>query len=484
MTPGKRPIIGVTGPDRGGGAAWAFTRVAVWLAGGHAVRITPRRPRKSLDGLDGLIIGGGADVDPTLYGQELLHVTEKKKRDEPVGLWIIGLILFPLTWLMRKLSAAAVTTGQNIARDELEMKLIDDAVHRRLPVLGICRGEQLLNVYFGGSLHQGLAGLYVEDPEVRTILPRKRIVVEPDSCLARVLGRRPVRVNALHRQAIDRLGRGMRVSARDRNGIVQAIEHNSLPLLVGVQWHPEYLLQMRQQRALFEAIVRQAKETARAADTPGAARPPPPPRCGHNPLATAAAVVAVTLMLMMPGCADGPQLQPIDVGPTTGSRDNHEIGGVVFDTPLEWSDFQHDRSDGSFAWRKRDPATGQVLIERKVRQPFSGVRLFFTAKQRVNAELRREAGVTGWVDWTDRRAAGLHYAYTPLLRLNGGGGRVGRFVIVRGIESRTLWLHSLVMTNTTDTTEPDARALAADMLAALRGELADGTNPPRVLNAD
>src|SRR5688500_16618059 len=132
MTPGKRPIIGVTGPDRGGGAAWAFTRFAVWLAGGHAVRITPRRPRRSLDGLDGLIIGGGADVDPTLYGQELLHVTEKKKHDEPLGLWIIGLILFPLTWLLRKLSAVPVTTGHNIARDELEMRLIDDAVHRRL----------------------------------------------------------------------------------------------------------------------------------------------------------------------------------------------------------------------------------------------------------------------------------------------------------------------------------------------------------------
>ena len=258
MPPEKPPIIGVTGPDNGGGAAWWFTRLAVWLAGGHAVRITPRRPRATLDGLDGLIIGGGADVDPTLYGQELLHVTEKKKRDEPAWTWIIGLILFPLTWLLRKLSAVPVTTGQNVARDELEMKLLDDAVRRRLPILGICRGEQLLNVYFGGSLHQGLAGLYVEDPEVRTILPRKRIVVESGSCLATVMGRRPVRVNALHRQAIDRLGRGIRVAARDRNGIVQAIEHESLPLVVGVQWHPEYLPQMPQQRAMFRELVRHA----------------------------------------------------------------------------------------------------------------------------------------------------------------------------------------------------------------------------------
>jgi putative glutamine amidotransferase len=256
MTSDRRPIIGVTGPDRGGGAAWWFTCVAVWLAGGHAVRITPRRPRSTLVGLDGLIIGGGADVDPKLYGQELLHVTEKKKRDEPVGMWGIGLVLFPLTWLMRKLSAVPVTSGQNVARDELEMKLIDDAVRKRLPILGICRGEQLINVYFGGTLLQGLAGLYIEDPEIRTILPRKRIIVEPGSCLSNVLGARPVRVNALHRQAIDRLGRGMRVAARDRNGIVQAIEHESLPMVVGVQWHPEYLLQVPQQRAIFRAMIK------------------------------------------------------------------------------------------------------------------------------------------------------------------------------------------------------------------------------------
>jgi putative glutamine amidotransferase len=261
MTPGARPIIGVTGPDRGGGAAWWFTRTAVWLAGGDAVRITPRSPRANADGLDGLIIGGGADVDPKLYGQELLHVTEKKKRDEPIGMWIIGLVLFPLTWLMRKLSAVPVTSGQNAARDELEMRLIDDAVRKRLPILGICRGEQLINVYFGGSLLQRLAGLYIEDPEVRTILPRKRIVVEGGSCLAGVLGPRPVRVNALHRQAIDRLGRGMRVAARDRNGIVQAIEHASLPMVIGVQWHPEYLPQMPQQRAIFGRLVRVAAET-------------------------------------------------------------------------------------------------------------------------------------------------------------------------------------------------------------------------------
>jgi putative glutamine amidotransferase len=68
-----------------------------------------------------------------------------------------------------------------------------------------------------------------------------------------------VRVNALHRQAIHRLGHGLRPAARDRNGILQAVEHETLPFVVGVQWHPEYLPQVRGQRRLFQALVREAK---------------------------------------------------------------------------------------------------------------------------------------------------------------------------------------------------------------------------------
>jgi putative glutamine amidotransferase len=258
-----KPLIGVTGPDRGGDAAWWFTRFAVWLAGGRAVRITPKRPRP-LDRLCGLIIGGGADVDPTLYGQELLHVAAAKRPDETWADYLAGLILFPATWLARKLTARAPTRGgRDAGRDALEMRLIDQAVRRGLPILGICRGEQLLNVYFGGSLKQALKGLYVEDPELRTILPRKRLCVESGSTLLKVLGPHPRRVNALHSQAIDGLGDGLRVAARDRNGIVQAIEHTTLPFVLGVQWHPEYLLQKREQRQLFDELVRHAKRVDR-----------------------------------------------------------------------------------------------------------------------------------------------------------------------------------------------------------------------------
>lgn len=255
----ERPRIGVTGPDRGGTAAWLFTSLAVTLAGGRPVWITPGRPRRA-GGLRGLIIGGGADVDPEHYGQELLEIATAKRPDEQTWPYLLGLLVQPMVWIVRRFLTAKTKSRGDPARDALEMRLIHEAIRRGLPILGICRGEQLLNVRFGGSLHQDLshAGFYTEDPEVRTVLPRKRVNVPAGSRLAAVLGEHPPRVNALHRQAIDRLGAGLRVAARDRNGIVYAIEHESLPFVVGVQWHPEYLPQSREQRALFRALVREA----------------------------------------------------------------------------------------------------------------------------------------------------------------------------------------------------------------------------------
>jgi len=259
--PFYRPIIGVTGPDRGGDAAWLCTAFMIALAGGRPMRITPKRHAKLhlLDQLNGLVVGGGADVDPKLYGQELLHLTEHRQPDQTLARWFTNLLLLPMLWLLRKAAACCVSGGRDTARDVLEMSLIDRCVQQRLPILGICRGQQLLNIYFGGSLHQSLRGLYVEDPEIRTILPRKRLVIPDDMKLARIIGKSSIRVNALHNQAIDRLGRGLRIAASDRNGIVQAIEHESLPLVLGVQWHPEFLPQLPRQRRIFEALVREAQ---------------------------------------------------------------------------------------------------------------------------------------------------------------------------------------------------------------------------------
>jgi putative glutamine amidotransferase len=250
----ERPIIGVTGPDRGGGAAWLFTALAVWICGGRAKRITPARPC-SVDEIEALIVGGGADVDPGLYGQELLHITGTRRPDEPFALWFLSLLVLPATWIMRKLLARYTAPAQDDRRDRLETALISEAINKKLPVLGICRGEQLINVHFGGTLHQSLKGFYSEAPEIRSIFPAKRIIVAEHTRLAKILGRHPRRVNALHQQAIDRVGEHLRVAAVDRNGIVQAVEHQTLPFIIGVQWHPEYLLQLPEQRALFKALI-------------------------------------------------------------------------------------------------------------------------------------------------------------------------------------------------------------------------------------
>ncbi|HLL88447.1 MAG TPA: gamma-glutamyl-gamma-aminobutyrate hydrolase family protein [Tepidisphaeraceae bacterium] len=265
MSSSSRPVVGVTGPDRGGGPAWVLTAIAVWVAGGRPVRIRPCC-RRSVRGLDALIIGGGADVNPSLYGQSPLPLPPPpslRPRDESAWLYLLNAVVGPLIWLARRIGARLARTfdaKDDRDRDAMEFALMDAAVRRRIPVLGICRGEQLLNVYFGGTLHQSLVGYYVEEPELRSPFPRKRIEVAAGSRLERALGTHPRKVNALHRQAIDRLGDGLTVAARDLNRIVQAIEHATLPWVVGVQWHPEFMPQVPEQRAIFRELVQAARE--------------------------------------------------------------------------------------------------------------------------------------------------------------------------------------------------------------------------------
>lgn len=256
----KRPVVGVTGPNHGGLAAWLFTALAVRRAGGRALRIRPRKP-VDIEQLDGLIIGGGADVSPRLYGQQPRQ-QRVQLTDRGTSGWrrVLGFILLPLVFILR-LVLTTKHGGPTPDRDRLEKQLIDQARQRRLPVLGICRGMQLINVTLGGSLHQQLVGFYEEYPAIRSVLPRKSVDIQPDSRLADLLGADRAWVNALHSQAIDRLAEGLIVSAREANGIIQAIEQADAPWLVGVQWHPEYLPQRRRQQALFRELVREASRS-------------------------------------------------------------------------------------------------------------------------------------------------------------------------------------------------------------------------------
>jgi len=270
-----RPIVGVTGPDRGGTTAWLFSSLAILRAGGIPRRITPSRPC-SIDRVDALVLGGGADVDPRLYGQCPQTVRQavgeararyRRRRSRRAS----AMFLAPLVFATRRLFEAGTSDHPDIARDALERELLDDALARGVPVLGICRGAQLINVALGGSLHPTLEGFYDETPQMRTIFPRKPILVAPRSILASIVQRREIRVNALHDQAVESIGRGLAVVAREPNGVVQAIEHRHLPFVLGVQWHPEYVPQHRRQRAIFERLVKEARakrmETAAHAPT-------------------------------------------------------------------------------------------------------------------------------------------------------------------------------------------------------------------------
>jgi putative glutamine amidotransferase len=251
----SRPIIAVTGPDRGGYPAWWFTRRAIRRAGGRAVRVTPKRGAPAH--FDGLVIGGGADISPGRYGAEPSPPAERVRWSRSRLRLVLDYALAPIIYVLRRLFglSRSATAGPDPGRDELELALIARADAAGLPVLGICRGAQLLNVAAGGTLHQDLADFYAERPRRWTVFPRTPVDVEAGTHLAATLGRDRCWVNSLHLQAVDRLGAGLRVAARDDAGVVQAIEHAARRFWIGVQWHPEYLPQVAEERRLFATLV-------------------------------------------------------------------------------------------------------------------------------------------------------------------------------------------------------------------------------------
>lgn len=214
-----KPLIAVTTSRRSGWRIFPLVAFNIWLVGGRAVRWVAGKPA-DINGIDGLIIGGGDDISPDLYGGRLVT----SARLDP-------------------------------ARDELEKSLVIAALEHDKPVLGICRGSQMLNVASGGTLHQDAYGVYEASERYWTILPRKTVHICEDTRLAGLSGTKPMKINALHSQAVDTLGEGLQVAARDTGGMVQAIERTSDPFALGVQWHPEHLFYAHRQRAIFRALV-------------------------------------------------------------------------------------------------------------------------------------------------------------------------------------------------------------------------------------
>ena len=219
----KRPVIGVTTSHRSGWRIFPLVALNVWLDGGRAVRWGAGRPA-DVHEVDGIIIGGGDDISPEVYGGKLV-------------------------------SAARLDPE----RDALERRLVEEARATMTPVLGICRGSQMINVALGGTLDQDAYGSHPDSQHYKTILPRKDVRIEPGTRLMDLVGPEPMKVNALHSQAVDRLGDGLRIAARDTGGMVQAIERVRDPFAIGVQWHPEHLFYARRQRAIFRALVAAAR---------------------------------------------------------------------------------------------------------------------------------------------------------------------------------------------------------------------------------
>ena len=223
-----RPIIAITGPTRGAFGPRALVALAVRLYGGKPLQLRPGDEDRD-HVYHGVVVTGGHDVEPVLYAAE-----------------------------------PEIERNYDTARDALETAVIDHALTRNLPLLGICRGAQLLNICRGGTLHQNLRSHRQKTSNRWTVLPLKTLCVQDgseisDSMLAALLNRGRLRINSLHNQGIDRVGKGLNVVARDLDGIVQAIEDPSRDFLIGVQWHPEFLLYASSQRALFRELVNQAR---------------------------------------------------------------------------------------------------------------------------------------------------------------------------------------------------------------------------------
>jgi putative glutamine amidotransferase len=186
---------------------------------------------------DGILFAGGEDVDPAFYGEAKQYKN----------------------------------VHENRPRDEFELSLLKGALARRAPILGICRGVQMINVGFGGSLYQDLkedAEPQVEHRQTNRWFSRQApthsvLVTDAESSLGAIV-QGACRVNSLHHQAIKRLGRGLRVTARSEDGFVEAVESaEEYPFLMAVQWHPEEMFSnAAEQGEIFVRFVAKCRERA------------------------------------------------------------------------------------------------------------------------------------------------------------------------------------------------------------------------------
>ncbi|WP_261993005.1 gamma-glutamyl-gamma-aminobutyrate hydrolase family protein [Streptomyces sp. adm13(2018)] len=237
----SKPLIGVTTYlDQARWGVWDMRAALlpapyprlVQESGGIAVMLPPDAPQTAaavVDRLDGLVVAGGADVEPVRYGAERDPRTGPPARE----------------------------------RDAWELALIDAALAAGTPLLGICRGMQLLNVALGGTLVQHLDG----HVEAVGVIGRHPVKPVPGSRYASLVPE-PAEVPTYHHQAVDRLGTGLAASAHAEDGTVEAVELAAPVWALGVQWHPEMGEDLRVMRGLVEAAAAAAAGPSSTAPAP------------------------------------------------------------------------------------------------------------------------------------------------------------------------------------------------------------------------
>ena len=233
--PAQRPLIGVTldAEPPGGYSAYPWYALrrnyaeAIGAAGGLPVALPhdPALAAAFLDRLDALVVTGGAfDVDPALYGAGSRHATVSLKQD----------------------------------RTAAELALTRGALDRNLPVLGICGGEQLLAVALGGTLVQHIpdtipTALEHEQPNPRHE-PGHQVTIVPGTQLAAIVNTRTMNVNSAHHQAVASPGPHAVINATAPDGVIEGLEDPSARFCLGVQWHPEFLIDPADRR-IFDALI-------------------------------------------------------------------------------------------------------------------------------------------------------------------------------------------------------------------------------------
>ncbi len=218
-----RPVIGYTAPEKFPDILHRLIALAVWMGGGRPLKMTAHNPCYDRE-IDGLVIGGGTDLYPTLYHQD-------PKPDYPY----------------------------DHRRDAMEIRWLQMAEERNLPVLGICRGAQMMNVARGGSLYLDVAKAAekAEYPSglLANIFYRKSANIIEGTMLCRLLETDRLRINSMHKQAIHTLGKGLVKCAIEDNGVIQAVEDPSKPFYLGVQFHPEAMIYHRLFRGIFSTMI-------------------------------------------------------------------------------------------------------------------------------------------------------------------------------------------------------------------------------------